>query len=132
MSDPIAQAAAQIDAAPSSTEPGVFGEIIGEFKAPGEKVEHLIHPEGGAAAPGELATAGAVPSESAVAPIAAELPNAGTGSPGSGEPKVGLHDPAAAIRAHIANIKQHLSIRGFEQSLVQDIHAELDKIEGWL
>jgi hypothetical protein len=61
MSDPIAQAAAQIDAAPSSTEPSILTEIVGEFKALGEKVEHLIHPEpvqeGGAAAAGESSSA---------------------------------------------------------------------------
>lgn len=36
------------------------------------------------------------------------------------------------IRESIANIKHHLSIRGFEQSAVQDIHAELEAIEKWL
>lgn len=36
------------------------------------------------------------------------------------------------IRTHIAAIKHHLSIRGFEQSAVADIHAELDAIEKWL
>lgn len=42
--------------------------------------------------------------------------------------------PAAtsAIRGGIANIKNHLSIRGFEQSAVADIHAELEAIEKWL
>lgn len=36
------------------------------------------------------------------------------------------------IRSSIAAIKHHLSIRGFEQSAVADIHAELDAIEKWL
>jgi hypothetical protein len=42
--------------------------------------------------------------------------------------------PAAsnAIKVGIANIKNHLSIRGFEQSAVADIHAELEAIEKWL
>lgn len=57
MSDPVAQAAAQIaaDAAPSSTKPPLLTEIIEEFKHLGEKVEHLIHPEYSAevAQPGE-------------------------------------------------------------------------------
>lgn len=46
---------------------------------------------------------------------------------------VKLAPPAtSAIRAGIANIKHHLSIRGFEQSAVADIHAELEAIERWL
>jgi hypothetical protein len=39
---------------------------------------------------------------------------------------------ASAIKAGIANIRHHLSIRGFEQSAVADIHAELEAIEKWL
>ena len=37
-----------------------------------------------------------------------------------------------AIRSHLAAIKHHLSVRGFELSLVADIHAELDAIERFL
>jgi hypothetical protein len=39
---------------------------------------------------------------------------------------------STAIRSNLAAIKHHLSIRGFEQSAVADIHAELDAIEKWL
>lgn len=59
MSDPVAQAAAQIaaDAAPSSTEPtGIIGEIVNEFHKLEEKVEHFIHP-GSAEVAGETAAA---------------------------------------------------------------------------
>lgn len=176
MSDPIAKAAAQIDAAPSSTEPSVFSEVLDEFKALGEKVEHLIHPEAaselqraenptvasgqlpapvlgtqqdaGAVAASTDAPAVAQPGEPSATLPTGDAPSAPIASPtstntesrgsvtgvttASGEPKVGLHNPAAAIRGHIAAIKQHLSLRGFEQSAVADIHAELDKIEGWL
>lgn len=38
----------------------------------------------------------------------------------------------SGIKSNIANIKHHLSIRGFEQSAVADIHAELEAIEKWL
>lgn len=34
-----------------------------------------------------------------------------------------------SIRTHLANIKSHLSARGFEISLVQDVHNELAAIE---
>ncbi|MFM0013708.1 hypothetical protein [Paraburkholderia sediminicola] len=52
MSDPVAQAAAQIAAdAAQSTEPSILSEIVGEFKALGEKVEHLIHPDAPGNAP---------------------------------------------------------------------------------
>ena len=39
---------------------------------------------------------------------------------------------STAIRSNLAAIKHHLSIRGFEQSAVADIHAELEAIEKWL
>lgn len=62
MSDPVAQAAAQIasDAAPSSTEPSIIDEIKEGVHDLAEKVDHLIHPqaqEGGATSTGELVIA---------------------------------------------------------------------------
>lgn len=55
MTDPVAQAAAQIasDAAPA--EPSIFTEIVDEFKHLGEKIEHMIHPE--TTTPGEQSAA---------------------------------------------------------------------------
>ena len=59
MSDPVAQAAAQIaaDAAPSSTEPSIIDEIKQGIHTLEEKVEHFIHPDS-AAASGEAQATG--------------------------------------------------------------------------
>lgn len=65
-----------------------------------------------------------------------DLPNVATGAVGI----TGANSPSAPvvstsvtvageIHTRIASIKHHLSIRGFEQSAVADIHAELDAIE---
>jgi len=70
--------------------------------------------------------------------IAASAPVASTvGIPGIiasavAEPVKLTSEASTAIKAVVANIKHHLSIRGFEQSAVADIHAELAAIEKWL
>lgn len=63
MSDPVAQAAAQIaaDAAPSSTEPSIIDEIKQGIHTLEEKVEHFIHPESA-----EVAQAGELSQTSAL------------------------------------------------------------------
>jgi hypothetical protein len=48
MTDPVAQAAAQIEAdsqGNTNTNPSILTEIVDEFKHLGEKIEHMIHPE---------------------------------------------------------------------------------------
>jgi hypothetical protein len=50
----------------------------------------------------------------------------------AGTPTTGVSSPAGRIRSHLSAIRTHLSIRGFEQSAVADIHKELDAIERWL
>ena len=195
MTDPVAEAAAQLAAQAAPEQPGIISEIVDEFKALGEKVEHLIHPDApevaqpgesttlssnssgsvseasaspesignaanaiaespmstkneevtasGAGATTETAIAGEVPN---VAPAAAEQPATPPSVPPASTPAgiVGIvasseAEPvtlasaaAAGIRVHIAAIKSHLRIHGFEQSVVADIHAQLDSIEKWL
>jgi hypothetical protein len=50
----------------------------------------------------------------------------------AGMPTTGVSLPANGIRASLQAIRNHLRIRGFEQSAVADIHKELEAIERWL
>lgn len=43
--DPIAAAAAQLDAAPSSTEPSLLERALDKVHAVEEEIQHLIHPD---------------------------------------------------------------------------------------
>ncbi|CAG4900668.1 hypothetical protein [Paraburkholderia saeva] len=45
MTDPVAEAAAQLAATPSSTEPSLIDEIKAGIHTLEEKAEHLIHPQ---------------------------------------------------------------------------------------
>lgn len=72
MTDPVAEAAAQLAAAPSSTEPSLIDEIKEGIHTLEEKVEHFIHPDAPA-----VAQAGEQPSLPASGDAGtADLPNA--------------------------------------------------------
>ena len=107
------------------------------------------------ASEGNAAPAAAGPSSEEPASVAADLPNAAiaaaeqpvtplsapdasmpAGIVGTVESSVEPAPPTSGVRAvilgHIANIRNHLSVRGFELSAVADIHNELAAIEKWL
>lgn len=98
---------------------------------------------------GNVAPAAAGASSEASASVAGEDPNAGASAaaePSANgtasyappasligvKPFVGIVNVGNVIRNHLAAIKRHLSLRGFEQSVVQDIHAEISEIEKYL
>jgi hypothetical protein len=107
MSDPVAQAAAQIaaDAAPSSTEPSMLDRAMETIHTLEAKVEHLIHPD----APGNV-VAGAADSAAAASASTAETSPASmtsiTPEPSSGEaPNAVATPPAgAAMPASTGNV----------------------------
>ena len=162
MTDPVAEAAAKIaaDASPSSTEPSLIDEIKEGMHELAEKVEHLIHPDAPVpnepAAGAEQASSGSETSAPTASETGAEVPNVapaaaeqpvtppsappvstpagivGTVASSADEPAPPTSGVRAVILTHTAAIRHHLSIRGFEQSAVADIHAELDAIEKWL
>lgn len=89
---------------------------------------------GAAAQPGTLLSAQAASITAGTSGIVASSPAdpGNAGIPASGSASEATTKAGSAIRAHLANIRQHLSIRGFEQSAIADIHKELEAIEGWL
>jgi hypothetical protein len=76
MSDPVAEAAAQL-AAQKAAEPSLLEKALDTIHELEAKVEHLIHPD----APGNVP---AVAEVSATAPVTAELPNVVAGTPPAG------------------------------------------------
>jgi hypothetical protein len=158
MTDPVAEAAAKIEAEQKTAEPTILERLEEGVHDLAEKVEHLMHPDAPAVAqPGEAgvaagvvatpagsdasaATADAAPSSTEPAPNAAPAaeeqpampPSAPPASTPTGTANSVASSAASAIKGHIAAVKHHLSIRGFEQSVVADIHTELDAIEKWL
>ncbi|WP_433705812.1 hypothetical protein [Paraburkholderia sacchari] len=108
--DPIAAAAAQLDAAPSSTEPSMLEraeETIHELEA---KIEHLMHPEG--RAPGESESA------QAAAPLSPAVTSSDVASIQSDAPEVAQAGeiPVAAPGVVAAETVESSSTGATEQS----------------
>jgi hypothetical protein len=146
MTDPVAEAAEKIEAEQKTAEPTILERLEEGVHDLAEKVEHLIHPDAAPistepvpnAAPTEPAGAAtpAVGDAPNAVPAAAEQPvtqpSAPPASTPTGTASSVASSAASAIKGHIAAVKHHLTIRGFEQSVVADIHTELDAIEKWL
>lgn len=76
MTDPVAEAAAQIAAQQAPEQTGIVGALVEGMHKLEEKVEHLLHP-------GTPGNEPAVAAESATAPATGELPN-GAATPPDG------------------------------------------------
>jgi hypothetical protein len=127
MTDPVAEAAAKIEAEQNTAEPSILERLEEGVHDLAEKVEHLIHPD---AAP--ISTEPVPNAAPAAAEQPATPPSAPPASTPTGTASSVASSAASAIKGHIAAVKHHLTIRGFEQSVVADIHTELDAIEKWL
>lgn len=129
MADPIAEAAA---AQVAPTEPSMLEKAMETIHTLEAKVEGLMHPDAAPSSTEPVVEAqveagnvaeGAAPSSVASEPLPSSAPVAVEQKP---------QTAGGDIRTHLANIKSHLSLRGFEESLVQDIHGEITAIEGLL
>jgi hypothetical protein len=96
MTDPIANAAAQLDAAPSSTEPSLLERAEEKIHALEEKIEHMIHPEAASepqSGEGETVAASAeaapsVTSDTTTATAVESAPTQAAGEQGNAAPAV--------------------------------------------
>jgi hypothetical protein len=137
---PLEASAAPVDTAVAPVEALSSLEVPAPAVAPSGEAPNVLPastsgtlPESTPSAPLELPLPTGSPSTEAEVPNAAPAAVDITGENSPSAPAASTSVTAAGeIRAHIASIKHHLSIRGFEQSAVADIHAELEAIERWL
>lgn len=125
MSDPVAEAAAQLAA--QQNEPSLITEIKEGMHDLAEKVEHLIHPEAGTAAAGEQSGtlhSGSVSNEAPnvvagtppvgdATPVAGDLPNAASaaGAPTAAQDSASNAAGADTAKSSDANSVEPLHVR---------------------
>lgn len=140
--DPVAAAAAQLEqqaAQPSSTEPSA--PVVAQpdptpavVSAATASLPTSTEPSIGDD-PNAIASPVAAKPDTPASAAPASTPAGIVGIEGNSaaEPAPAVSQSMSnTIRAHIANLKQHLRLRGFEEEVVTAFHKELDAIEKWL